>query len=181
MNKYHILSIICFISGFLLLAISIYQGEGKVYWIVIFPVIEGSGLLSFAGILLIFLGFIMLMVAFVSGSFEWVGMGELGWDDEDDYPRSRSVSGQKTKGDGSTKKARKLDPGTSREAPRDSGYPPTRPRRRGGIRSGGVIFIGPIPIIWGSDKKIGFMMAIVAIILVVIFLIFTMAWMFNGF
>jgi uncharacterized protein (TIGR00304 family) len=134
---------------------------------VIIPIIEGSGILSFAGILLIFLGFILLMVAFVSGSYEWGSIDDLGWDNIND----ESYSKQRAK---KTTKARKLPQHPPGQQPQ-----PSRPRRA--IKTGGVIFIGPIPIIWGSDKRIGYIMAIVAVVLVVIFLIFTLAWVFNGF
>jgi uncharacterized protein (TIGR00304 family) len=51
-----------------------------------------------------------------------------------------------------------------------------RPRSgKPAIKTGGVVFIGPIPIIWGSDRKIAFVMAIVSVVLVVIFLIFALS------
>ena len=177
MNRYHVLAIVCFISGFTALAYSVYLGEGKVYWLVIFPIIEGTGLFSFLGILLVFLGFILLMVAFVSGSYEWVGIDDFDWDDfvhgdEYEYYSRRHPRSKKTakKGKGKPKSS------ASRPSAQYDDHMRARPRRS--IKSGGVIFIGPIPIIWGSDKRIGYLMAVVAVILVVIFLIFTLAWVF---
>lgn len=180
MNRYHLLAMVCFISGFTALAYSVYLGEGKVYWLVIFPVIEGTGLFSFLGILLVFLGFILLMVAFVSGSYEWVGFGDFNWDDfepDDEYYSRRHIRPKKTAKKGKGKLKSSASRPSSQYDDQMRGYPPydqSRPRRS--IKSGGVIFIGPIPIIWGSDKRIGYIMAVVAVILVIIFLIFTLAW-----
>ena len=175
MNRYHVLAMVCFISGFTALTYSIYLGEGKVYWLVIFPVIEGTGLFSFFGILLVFLGFILLMVAFVSGSYEWGGFEDFDWDDfvyDDEYYSRRHPRPKKTakKGKGSQKSS------ASRPSSQYDDQMRARPRRS--IKTGGVLFIGPIPIIWGSDKRIGYIMAVVAVILVVIILIFALAWVF---
>lgn len=172
MNKYHGLSILCFISGFILLALSIALGGGKVYWAVIIFVIEGSGVYSFLGILgilLVFLGFIFLLIAFVSSSYELVGLGsgELSWDDEVEYE-----SAQRPK-----KRTKKGAAKTATKQPIKQPQQQPRPRPRTSVKTGGVIFIGPIPIIWGSDRKIAYIMAIVAVVLVISFLIFTLAWL----
>jgi uncharacterized protein (TIGR00304 family) len=170
MNKYHGLSLLCFISGFILLALSIALGDGKVYWAVIIFVIEGSGVYSFLGILgilLVFLGFIFLLIAFVSSSYELVGLGELGWDDEVEYDSAKR----------SKKRTKKGDAKTATKQPIKQPQQQPRPRPRTSVKTGGVIFIGPIPIIWGSDRKIAYIMAIVAVVLVISFLIFTLAWL----
>jgi len=164
MNKYHLLSVLCFIAGFILLALSISLGNGKVYWAVIIFVIEGSGWYSFLGILgilLIFLGFIFLLIGFVSSSFEWATLEDLGWNDEEKYYSKHQPEKQLKK--------RINKPRTNhleKRVPRSS------------IKTGGVIFIGPIPIIWGSDKRITYIMVIVTVVLVVIFLLFAVAWIF---
>jgi uncharacterized protein (TIGR00304 family) len=50
-----------------------------------------------------------------------------------------------------------------------------RKRPKSGISSGGVVFIGPVPIVWGSNKGIGKTMIYVALgitlILVILFII----------
>jgi len=68
MNKYHILSVLSFIGGIILLGLGTSQGQGKVYWVVFIPVFEGTGVISILGILLIFLGFIFFMISFAGGS-----------------------------------------------------------------------------------------------------------------
>lgn len=164
MNKYHLLSVLCFIAGFILLALSISLGNGKVYWAVIIFVIEGSGWYSFLGILgilLVFLGFIFLLIGFVSSSFEWATLEDLAGGDEEEYYSKHRPGKQLKKG---------------LNKPRTNQLEKRGPRRS--IKTGGVIFIGPIPIIWGSDKRIAYIMAIVAVVLVVIFLLFAVAWVF---
>ena len=42
---------------------------------------------------------------------------------------------------------------------------------RGGVKGGGIIMIGPFPIIFGSDTKIVKMFVIIAIFLMVIFFV----------
>ena len=169
MNKYHMIAILCFISGFILLALSISLSEGKVYWAIIIFVIEGSGVYSFLGILgilLVFLGFIFLLIAFAHSSYETVRFEDF-WD-EDEYELIRRPKKRTKKGAGKT---------ALKQPIKQSQQPGSRPRPRTTVKSGGVIFIGPIPIIWGSDRKIAYIMAIVSVVLVVTFLIFTLAWL----
>lgn len=48
-----------------------------------------------------------------------------------------------------------------------------RPRSNGGkTHGGGVLFIGPIPIIFGTDRETTKIMMILAIILIVVILVF---------
>lgn len=57
---------------------------------------------------------------------------------------------------------------------------PRRPSKRTvqtGIKTGGVIFLGPIPIVWGSDRRIGRTMLYIAIV-ITIFLI--LLFILNG-
>ena len=170
MNKYFLMSIICFILGIVMLGLGVSRGEGEVYWAVIFPIFHGTGIIFFLGTILIILGIILVMVGFVAGSsgIEFGSFDDLMGDDEDyheQYPnRHRQRPGK-----------RPYDKGFDRPERRTNA--PYRPRRTS-IKSGVVVFIGPIPIMWGSDKKIGYIMAVVAVILVVIFLIFTLAWVF---
>lgn len=165
------ISILCFISGFILLALSVSLSEGKVYWAVIIFVIEGSGVYSFLGmlgILLVFLGFIFLLIAFAHSSYESVRFEDF-WDDEDEYELIRRPKKRTKKGAGKTALKQPIKQQQQTPGPRQ------RPRTT--VKSGGVIFIGPIPLIWGSDRKIAYIMAIVSVVLVVTFLIFTLAWL----
>jgi uncharacterized protein (TIGR00304 family) len=107
------------------------------------------------------------LIAFVSSSYELVGLGELGWDDEVEYDSAKRPK----------KRTKKGDAKTATKQPIKQPQQQPRPRPRTSVKTGGVIFIGPIPIIWGSDRKIAYIMAIVAVVLVISFLIFTLAWL----
>ena len=165
MNKYFILAILCFIAGAGLFGYDISRGQGNVYWVLIIPVIQGSGIFSMLGILCIIAGMILLMFSFSGGAFELAGWEELYPEDEEPYPYQRHEPKAKQIG---------RPPGTG-PGTRSSAYNPsqrTAQKPRSSIRTGGVIFIGPIPIIWGSDKKIAYIMALVSVVLVIIFLVY---------
>jgi uncharacterized protein (TIGR00304 family) len=57
----------------------------------------------------------------------------------------------------------------SRQGSGQSGQPSPRPQPK--VRGGGVVLIGPIPIIFGSDKKSAIILSVLAIIIMVIALI----------
>ena len=90
MNKYIIMSIICFISGIALIGLGISRGEGEVYWAVIFPIFHGNGIIFFLGSILLILGIVLMMIGFVagSGSIQWGSFDDLLSDEdyEDDHP-----------------------------------------------------------------------------------------------
>jgi uncharacterized protein (TIGR00304 family) len=54
-------------------------------------------------------------------------------------------------------------------------------KKRSKVRSGGMILIGPFPIVWGTDKKIGKNMLYVALIITVIMIVLTLIWVFISF
>lgn len=49
------------------------------------------------------------------------------------------------------------------------------------VTTGGMLFIGPIPIVWGSDKKVNKNMWYVAIIITVILVVLTLLWVLGAF
>ena len=174
MNKYFILAMLCFISGGIIIAIGIIQGAETASWaIIIPPIFIGSDWVFSIGSLLIFIGFILLYIGFFSGAFKFI--------EEDEFENEPSVLGPvattmgkpKPQKSGSHTYKHRPD-ATAYKQPVGVDYYP--PRQRSTFKTGGVIFIGPIPILWGSDKKIAKIMAVVTLILVVIFLIFTISW-----
>ncbi len=170
MNKYYILSVLCFIFGVILIGYGIARGEGTIYWAIIFPIFTGSGITFIFGSLLLILGFITMIIGFISGSYELVDAGEISLGDFIREPGEDYRTRSRKKLEKRPTKIGKERPGVE---PRQR--PQTRPR--GAIKTGGVIFVGPIPIIWGSDRKIAYAMAIVSVVLVMIFLIFALAWL----
>ena len=109
-----------FIAGIILLILAMIKGEGKAGIFIIFPFFAGSGILSIAGILLIFLSFVIFFFSFPSSPKYW-----------------------------------------NEEAKVEK-------------KTGGIIFIGPIPIIFSSDysiAKILFILASIAIFFILLLLI----------
>lgn len=52
-----------------------------------------------------------------------------------------------------------------------SGEPSEEGERRSGVRGGGVIMIGPIPIVFGSDARWASIAMVLAIVLIVLVLV----------
>jgi len=167
---------LCFILGGIIIAIGFAQGAETVSWVIIIPpIFIGSGWPFSIGSLLIFIGFILMYIGFFSRAFMLVEEDEF-----DTEPRVlRTVRP-------TTDKTKSVKPGTRAPKQRPNAKAYKQPvgdvdyqlRPRSTFKTGGVIFIGPIPILWGSDKKIATIMAVVTVILVVIFLIFTVSWIF---
>jgi uncharacterized protein (TIGR00304 family) len=127
--------------------------------VVIIPIIEGTGVYSFFGILLIIAGIIFLMLSFVGSSFELVGFDELEMKSSPKpYPTATTSKDDRNK---RLKDYRTRD-GRER-SPRPEYRPEQRSERKTSVKTGGVVFIGPVPIIWGSDKKIAYIMALVSV------------------
>ena len=121
------------IIGFSLIVFAAITGEADVALFLIFPVIYGGGWLMLAGIVLVFISFILFfMIPFQNISRKEEYREHKGWAEE--------------------------------EGPRESKY-------------GGVIFIGPIPIVFGKDKditqKMLYMALILVITLIIVYYIFT--------
>jgi len=66
-------------------------------------------------------------------------------------------------------------PATSKQAPRQPS--PQIPQQRASKKFGGVVLLGPIPIVFGSDKRIAKWMLVLA--LVIIILSFILIWYFG--
>lgn len=108
------------------------QGDLRVGLFLVIPYAYGTGLLPF-------LGFVLLMV----GAFLWMTAG---------FERVRGWEGQE-------------DAYASRAEPRrpvwDAAPPPrgdlggsgAAPRAQRRVKHGGFVMLGPIPIVWGNDKR----------------------------
>lgn len=130
MNKYHILSLICFITAIILFTVGYQTGEVEGGIIVIFPFILGSGVYGFFGVILFFLTFIFFMFGFISSV--------------DSYREDQGISETKTS-----------------------------------IKGGGVVLIGPIPIVFGSNWKIALVLLVFIIIIMIISILFLFSNLIN--
>lgn len=122
MNKYHFLSLICFILGIAFFAFGILSGDVETGVFIVFPFLAGSGIYTFLGFICIFIAILLFIFGFSRSTSEDFGTNS----GEQTQPKKTSVKG------------------------------------------GGVVLIGPIPIVFGSSWKIAFILMIAAIILVLV-------------
>lgn len=143
MNKYHAGAVLCLIIAITFLAMSIANDEGAVHLFLIFPVITVNSLFSGLGALFIFLTFILFFIGFAAG-YELVG-----WDEISQSPQQP---------------ARKGKP--------DGQEPHPHASKRVNIKGGGVVLIGPIPIIFGSDQRLTVILVALALAIMVMAFLF---------
>jgi uncharacterized protein (TIGR00304 family) len=124
MNKFHILSLICFILGIAFFLIGFLTGEAEGGLFIVFPFIVGSGFFPL-------LGFIFILIAIFSFIF---GLSTYKTPDENQIFNDELQSKKKTS-----------------------------------VKGGGVVLIGPIPIVFGSSWKIAIVLMIIALILIITF------------
>ncbi len=118
------------VVGLSILALGVARGEARVYLVLIVPVVVGTGLLAFAAILLVFLGFFLTV-------FLWPA---------------------------------RLAPLPDEPAVVPSGRDDAQPTRRWG----GVAFLGPIPIVFGSDPRMTRTMLLLGVVLFLALLALTL-------
>jgi uncharacterized protein (TIGR00304 family) len=63
------------------------------------------------------------------------------------------------------------EPGQQQRQGQGAGQPPQQ-RTGPAVRGGGVVLIGPIPIIFGSDTKLTIVLAVLAIIMMIVMMFF---------
>jgi len=123
MNKYHFLSLTCFIIGIIFFILGFLQGEIQTGFFVVFPFLIGSGIYAFAGIIFIFLALSLFIFGF-SKNIE---------SNETEVHEEGAQSIKKTS-----------------------------------VKGGGIVLIGPLPIVFGSSWKIALVLMIAAIILILV-------------
>jgi uncharacterized protein (TIGR00304 family) len=143
-----VLAVACAIAALACGAVAIQRGELHVALFFVVPVFYGSGGWAFATVTAVFAAFALW---FASGAI--ASEREVGWDHGPD-PRGDSVAGS---------------PGWSaRQAESMPVEKSTRERTRGA----GVVLVGPIPIIWGSDRRATIAAIVGALLLMAAFLLF---------
>lgn len=130
-NIYRYVAMLLFIAAAVLIAAGVGLGQLHIGFILIIPVIYGSGPVAILAALFVFASF--LLFAF-SGMHGMEGEAPTYTQREFESTREETHSGRKGK-------------------------------------FGGVIFIGPIPIIFGSDRKIGGYMVAAAIVILILILL----------
>jgi uncharacterized protein (TIGR00304 family) len=156
LNRFTAAAAILFATGLALLALSVRRGEGTAGIAVFIPFFVGSGPLSSLGVLCFFIGMVLLFFGMARSAAEAADAG-----------------GQEEPG------APDRPEGPARTDGPESPAPPNSPAQttpRPHI--GGVILIGPIPIVFGSDPGISKAMFYMALGLMAMFLVVLLALAF---
>jgi uncharacterized protein (TIGR00304 family) len=117
--------------------------------------------LLLVGIFIIFIGFFMIMISVALGILQ-------------DSKARQDYSGR-TESESFRKGA---NFGETRDSSRSPYEKPPAEKAQSKVKGGGVIMIGPIPIIFGSDKESAKSAAILAIILMLLSLLILKGWLF---
>jgi uncharacterized protein (TIGR00304 family) len=120
----------------------------------------GSTLL-FIGIFVIFIGFLVIMISIALGILQ-------------DSKSRQDYSGRT----GSESFGKGANFGETRDSSRPPYEKPPAGKAESKVKAGGVIMIGPIPIIFGSDTESAKTAAILAIILMLLSLLIFKGWLF---
>lgn len=118
----------------------------------------GSTLLLI-GIFVIFVGFLIIMISIALGVLQ-------NSESRQDYSRRTEPFGKETYSEKTSDSSR---------SPYDK---PPAEKVESKVKGGGVIMLGPIPIIFGSDKESAKTAAILALILMLLSLLILKGWLF---
>jgi|GEM_PF-350631 len=143
-----------FILAGVLMGIAVWRGEAQAGIFLIFPYISGGGLFLGLGMLLVLVGFVVLVLGSVR-HFATLTLEEV----LDDDPQVRR---------------KKQRPRTVGDQEVDA------PRVRGGFKGGGVVFIGPVPIVFGPNAKVTKLMLYLSIVLVIALCLLFFALSYRG-
>ena len=146
-NNYLVGAICLFIIAAVLMGIAVQRGEAQVGLFLIFPFISGGGLFMGLGLLFVIFGIIVLVLGAMRG-FTIMAMDEMM---AEDFEEPQGPSKRKAK-----------------SRPRTVGDEEVPARRiTGGFPSSGVVFIGPVPIVFGPNAKVTKLMLYLSIVLVI--------------
>lgn len=143
------------VAGIVTLAAAFALGQLRVTFFLIFPVLLGDGVLPFVGMLLL----LAAAVAWGVGGFQGlVAQHGEPWprDDRLELERERAVPGEVLRGPPG------FDPRErGGEGAGAGGYGPPR----GVVRGGGIVMLGPIPIVFGSDRGVARRLMVLGLLL----------------
>lgn len=140
------------IGGIALLSWAVSEGDAEAYLVLIFPVVTGTGPIFAAGTLLFILG---IFVAFLGMNL--VAAHRMG-DEMDASAHQRPPPSRPQR-----------QPGEPR---------PGSPPAQGGAQFGGVVFIGPIPIVFGKGQPMGRWMLVGSIVFGILLTVFILGQFF---
>jgi len=151
---YFVGALCLFILAGVLMAIAVWKGEAQAGIFLIFPYISGGGLFLGLGLLLVIVGFVVLVL----GSIRRFGTMTLEEVFDEEPPVRKKKQRPRTVGDQEVE----------------------APRVRDGFKGGGVVFIGPVPIVFGPNAKVTKHMLYLSIVLVIALCLMFFALSYRG-
>lgn len=148
------MSLAALAGGVALLALAAARGEARLYLVLVFPVVAGEGALFALGTLLLLAG---IAVAFLSWAPMLVPPAEA--------PEAPGRAPPSTP---------PSPPGPYGPAGPAGPNVPVGPTGGGGTRWGGVVFIGPVPIAFGSAPRTTALMVAAAVVMGLLALVFVL-------
>ena len=137
------LGLLMLVGGIALLAWAVSSGDAEFYLVAIIPVISGSGAVFGVGVLLFMVGLIGTFLGMSLRAAE--GMAEEFGDAPSQMPPRQAQPGH-----------------------RPQGAPPPP----GGAEFGGVVFLGPIPIVFGKGPRSNRWMLVASIVFGILMIVF---------
>jgi len=155
-NRFTAASAILFATGLALLVLSVMRGEGTAGIAVFIPFFVGSGPLSSLGVLCFFGGMVLLFFGMARSAVDAAEADEPDPQGAHDGPEGPAA----------------------KDGPQNTAPPSSPAQGTARPRIGGVVMIGPVPIIFGSDPGISKTMFYVALGLMATFLVVLLALSF---
>ena len=156
-----VMSLAALVGGVALLVLAAVRGEARVYLVLVFPVVTGEGgvfalgtLLLIAGTVMAFLSWAPMMVRPAEDALQATAPAAPTPPSGHAGPTGPTGSAGPTGSTGSTG--------------------PTGASREGATRWGGVVFIGPVPIAFGSTPRTTALMLAAAVVIGLLLLVFVL-------
>jgi len=165
-----VMSLAALVGGVALLVLAAVRGEARVYLVLVFPVVTGEGGVFALGTLLLIAGTVM---AFLS----WAPMMVRPAEDalQATAPAAPTPPSGHAGPTGPTGSAGPTGPTGSAGPTGSTGSTgPTGASREGATRWGGVVFIGPVPIAFGSTPRTTALMLAAAVVIGLLLLVFVL-------
>lgn len=178
LNRFTAAAAALFAAGLVLVALSVLRGEGSAGIAICVPFFYGTGPLASLGVLCFFIGAVLLFLGIARGA------AEAGWTGGEDGVPGPGGAGEEDEGpgpgwtEGPAGREGPMPHRTGGAAPRDApGRAPPAPSRPAAprARAGGVVLIGPIPVVFGSDPGISRAMFYLALGLMAAFIVVLLA------
>lgn len=138
MRKLSLIAVGLFVAGLVLLVAGLFTGDAEFYLVLIFPVVKSSGPLPIAGLLLMVCAF-----------FIW-------------FASLFSMAGSPGQADGRDASGQGEAPGAPGQVNEPETVRPGRVGARPRTKVGGVVFLGPIPVVFSNDGVLGKKIAVLA-------------------